>query len=65
MRIVRPKMKKTKVTIAAAGIVSGVVLIVGVFLMNPFCIGAGIAGLFLTCGVAVSFKKPRTSHPYV
>jgi hypothetical protein len=65
MSFFRVPMKKTKLAIAATGIASLVVLIIGGFLMNPFCIGAGIAGLFLTCGAAVACKKPTQGHPYV
>jgi hypothetical protein len=61
----RPQMKKTKLAIAVFGIASLVTAIVGGFLFNPFCIGAGVAGLFLSCGMAVSLKKPTQGHPYV
>ncbi len=57
--VVRKKMKRTKLVIAAAAVTSLAVLIAGGVLMNPICIGAGVAGLFLSCGAAVSLK-PRT-----
>ena len=55
---VKKKIKRTKLVIAAAALTSVAVLIAGGVLMNPICIGAGVAGLFLSCGTAVSLK-PR------
>ena len=59
------RQKKTKLVIAAFALTSFAVLVAGGILFNPICLGAGVAGLFLSCSMVVGLKKPPTPHPYV
>ena len=59
---VKRQMYKTKLVIAAFALTSLVVLIAGGILLNPICLGAGVAGLFLACGAAVSLKPRASTH---
>jgi hypothetical protein len=67
MRILVPKKKnkKAKLITGSLALISLAVLVTGGILFNPICIGAGVAGLFLTCGALVSVFKPGNQHPYV
>ncbi len=63
MRVIRVKKKTmSKTILIAVGIASVVVLITGAVLFNPICLGAGAAGLFLSCGMAVGLKKPQQAY---
>jgi hypothetical protein len=64
MRIlkVRNKTSKTKLGIATVALASLTLVIAGSILFNPICIGAGVAGLFLSCGAAVSLKPRAPTH---
>lgn len=64
MRMLKVKRErnKTKLVIAAFALTSLAVLIAGGILFNPICLGAGVAGLFLSCGAAVSLKSPTPTH---
>ena len=66
MRIIEVKKKryKTKLVIAAVALTSFALLFAGGILFNPICLGAGVAGLFLSCGAVVSLK-PRTPTHFV
>jgi hypothetical protein len=59
MRVIRVQKKKkmSKPVIAIFAFASLAVLAAGGILMNPILIGAGVAGLFLMCGAAVSLTK--------
>lgn len=65
MRMNRPNHKKTKLVIAGFALISFAVLVAGGILLNPICIGAGVAGLFLSCSALVSLHRPPPSHPFV
>jgi hypothetical protein len=65
MRTTIRKNKKTKLIIGSLALISFAVLAAGGILFNPICVGAGVAGLFLTCGTLVSIFKPGNQHPYV
>lgn len=59
MRVIRQKKKKvTTHVILLMGITSLGVMIGGAIVANPILIGAGLAGVILTCGMTVSLKKP-------
>lgn len=60
MRVIRVPKKKnmSKLVIAIVAFASLATLAAGGILMNPIMIGAGVAGLFLMCGAAVSLTKP-------
>lgn len=61
----KQNLKKTKLVIAGCALISFAVLATGGFLFNPFCIAAGVGGLFLSCSMMIALKKPPPSHPYV
>lgn len=60
MRVLRVVKKKpmTKLAMSLLAVASVATLISGGVLMNPILIGAGIAGLFLTCSAAVAVRRP-------
>jgi hypothetical protein len=62
MRVLRTQKKKsmTKVAMSILAVASVATFIVGGILMNPIVIGAGIAGLFLSCAAVVSVRRPDT-----
>jgi hypothetical protein len=64
MRMIKVKQKtnKTKLVIAAVALTSLAFVITGSLLFNPLCLGAGVAGLFITCGVAISVKPRAPTH---
>ncbi len=66
MRVLRVVKKKpmAKLAMSLLAVASVATLISGGILMNPILIGAGVAGLFLSCGAAVSMRR-RTSLDYV
>jgi hypothetical protein len=61
MRVLRtPKQKsRTKLVMSVLAIASVATLISGGILMNPILLGAGIAGLFLSCGAVVAVRRPQ------
>lgn len=65
MRINHSKNKKTKLVIAGVALISFAVLVAGGILFNPICLGAGVAGLFLSCSAFIGLHKPPSPHPYV
>ncbi len=65
MRTTIRKNKKTKLIIAGVALISFALLTAGGVLLNPICLGAGVAGLFLSGSALVSLYKPAASHPYV
>ena len=66
MRVIRVVKKKpmAKLAMLLLAVASVATLISGGILMNPILIGAGVAGLFLSCGAAVSMRR-RTALDYV
>jgi hypothetical protein len=66
MRVIRVVKKKpmAKLVMTLLAVASVATLISGGMLMNPILIGAGVAGLFLSCGAVVSMKR-RTALDYV
>lgn len=65
MRINHPKNKKTKLVIAGFVFISFAVLVAGGILFNPICLGAGVAGLCLSCSALIGLHRPTPPHPYV
>ena len=66
MRVLRVVKKKpmAKLAMSLLAVASVATLISGGILMNPILIGAGVAGLFLSCGAVVSMRH-RTALDYV
>jgi 4-hydroxybenzoate polyprenyltransferase len=63
MRVIVSKKKTmAKKILILFGVASLVVLITGAVLFNPICLGAGTAGLFLICGMAVGLKKRQPTY---
>jgi uncharacterized membrane protein len=65
MSFFRIPMKKSTLVISTIGIASALVFLAGGFLMNPICMGVGVAGLLATWYLAVSYRKPKPSDIYV
>jgi hypothetical protein len=66
MRVIRVVKKKSmaKLAVLLLTVASVATLLSGGILMNPILIGAGVAGLFLSCGALISVRG-RTSLDYV
>lgn len=62
MRVLRIQKKKmmSKLVITILVVTSLATLIAGGILMNPIFLGAGVAGLFLSCGAVVSTRRPQS-----
>ena len=64
MRVIVIKKKKamTKISLILFGVASLIVLATGAILFNPICLGAGAAGLFLSCGMVLGLKKREPTY---